>query len=133
MHGNKNYSSLLGYQFVDTIMDPTEEKLHILTTDFVKYLDTLNMYDDYKYVESYNLNMSRETWHKVCNFRRMKIESEFNISSCQKEATDNDYLLESLKYIKGNKESMIEELKISMIRLERQDLYYEDNPEVSLS
>jgi len=133
MHGNKNYSSLLGYQFVDTIMNPTNDKLHILTTEFVKYLDTLNMYDDYKYVENNNLNMSRETWHKVCNFRRMKIESEFNISTCQKDATDNDYLLESLKYIKEQKEAMIEEFKISKNRLEHQDLYYEINPEVILS
>lgn len=130
MHGNKNYSSLLGYQFVDTIMDPTDEKLNILTTEFVKYLDTLNMYDDYKYVENYKLNMSTETWHKVCNFRRMKIESEFNISSCQKDATENDYLLESLKYIKEKKEAMIEELKISIIKLKHQDIYYEENPEV---
>lgn len=113
-------------------MDPTDYKLHILTTEFVKYLDTLNVYDDYTYVENYKLNMSRETWHKVCNFRRKKIESEFNICACQKDATDNDNLLESLKYIKDNKEAMVEELKISIIRLEHQDLYYEDNPEVIL-
>jgi len=131
MHGNKNYSPLLGYQFVETIMDPTYDKLLILTSEFVKYLDTLNMYDDYKYVENYNLNMSRETWHKVCNFRRIKIESEFNIITCQKDATDIDYLLENLKYNKENKEAKIEELKISMIRLEHQDLYYEENPEVT--
>lgn len=130
MYGIKNYSPLLGYQFVETIMDPTYDKLLILTSEFVKYLDTLNMYDDYKYVENYNLNMSRETWHKVCNFRRMKIESEFNIITCQKDATDIDYLLENLKYNKENKEVIIEELKTSIIRLEHQDLYYEEDPEV---
>jgi len=113
-------------------MDPTDNKLNILTSEFVKYLDTLNMYDDYKYVENNNLNMSRDTWHKVCNFRRMKIETEFNISTCQKHATENDNLLESLKYNKENKEKTIEELKMSIIRLENQDSYYEDNPEVSL-
>jgi len=131
MQGNKNYSPLLGYQFVDTIMEPTFNKLKILTKEFIKYLDTLNMYDDYKYVEDYNLNMSRETWHKVCNFRRMKIESEFNIISCQKDATDIDYLIEILKHKKGNKEDMIEELKLSITGLEHQDLYYEKNPEVT--
>ncbi|XP_025190964.1 cilia- and flagella-associated protein 43-like [Melanaphis sacchari] len=132
MHGNKNYSSLLGYQFVDTIMDPTNDKLHNLTTEFVEYLDTLNMYDDYKYVEDFKLNMSNDTWHKVCNFRRMKIETEFNINTCQKHAIDNDYLIENLKYSKKNKETMIEELKISIIRLENQASYYEDNPEIQL-
>lgn len=113
-------------------MDPTDIKLNILTTEFVKHLDTLNMYDDYKYVENNNLNMSRDTWHKVCNFRRMKIETEFNISTCQKHATENDNLIESLKYNKINKEKTIEELKMSIIILENQDFYYEDNPEVSL-
>lgn len=133
MHGNKNYSSLLGYQFVHTIMNPTYDNLRILTPEFVKYLDTLTVYDDYKYVEHFKLNMNRETWSKVCSFRRMKIETEFNISTCQKDATDNGYLLESLKYNKENKEAMIEKLKISIVRLEHQDLYYEENPEVMLS
>jgi len=132
MHGNKNYSPLLGYQFVDTIINPKYDKLLMLSIEFVKYLETLNMYDDYKYVENYNLNMSRETWHKVCYFRRMKIESEFNIMTRQKEVTDIDSFLESLKYNKENKEAMIEELKISIIRLEHQDLYHEENPEVTV-
>eukprot|EP00102_Acyrthosiphon_pisum_P019141 XP_016656351.1 PREDICTED: cilia- and flagella-associated protein 43-like [Acyrthosiphon pisum] len=132
IQGNKNYSSILGYQFVNTIMDPSDDKLHLLTPEFVKYLDTLRVYDDYKYVDDYKLNMDRETWHKVCNFRRMKIESEFKISACQKDATDKDNLLDSLKRDKEDKEAMIEKLKMTIIRLENQDLYYEDNPEVQL-
>jgi len=113
-------------------MDPTDDKLHLLPSEFVKYLDTLRVYDDYKYVDDYKLNMDRETWHKVCNFRRMKIESEFKISTCQKDATDKDNLLDSLKRDKEDKESMIEKLKMTIIRLENQDLYYEDNPEVKV-
>ncbi|XP_060871614.1 cilia- and flagella-associated protein 43 isoform X4 [Metopolophium dirhodum] len=132
IQGNKNYSSILGYQFVNTIMDPSDDKLHLLTPEFVKYLDTLRVYDDYKYVDDYKLNMDRETWHKVCNFRRMKIESEFKISTCQQDATDKDNLLDSLKRDKEDKEAMIEKLKMTIIRLENQDLYYEDNPEVQL-
>jgi len=111
-------------------MDPSDDKLHLLTPEFVKYLDTLRVYDDYKYVDDYKLNMDRETWHKVCNFRRMKIESEFKISTCLKDATDKDNLLDSLKRNKEDKEAMIEKLKMTIIRLENQDLYYEDNPEV---
>lgn len=111
-------------------MDPTEDKLHLLTSEFVKYLDTLRVYDDYKYVDDYKLNMDRETWHKVCNFRRMKIESEFKISTCQKDAIDKDNLLDSLKRDKEDKEAMIEKLKMCIISLENQDLFYEDNPEV---
>lgn len=113
-------------------MDSTDDKLQLLTPEFVKYLDTLRVYDDYKYVDDYKLNMDRETWHKVCNFRRMKIESEFKISTCQKDATDKDNLLDSLKRNKEDKEAMIEKLKMSINRLENQDLYYEDNPEVNV-
>jgi len=113
-------------------MDPTDDKLQLLTSEFAKYLDTLRVYDDYKYVDDYKLNMDRETWHKVCNFRRMKIESEFKISTCQKDATDKDNLLDSLKRFKEDKETMIERLKTSIYELENQDLYYENNPEVKI-
>ncbi|XP_060835447.1 cilia- and flagella-associated protein 43 isoform X1 [Rhopalosiphum padi] len=132
IQGNTNYSSILGYQFVNTILDPTDDKLQLLTSEFVKYLDTLRVYDDYKYVDDYKLNMDKETWHKVCNFRRMKIESEFKISTYQKDTTDKDNLLDSLKRNKEDKEVMIEKLKMSIIKLENQDLYYEDNPEIQL-
>ncbi|XP_026806697.1 cilia- and flagella-associated protein 43-like [Rhopalosiphum maidis] len=132
IQGNTNYSSILGYQFVNTILDPTDDKLQLLTSEFVKYLDTLRVYDDYKYVDDYKLNMDKETWHKVCNFRRMKIESEFKISTYQKDVTDKDNLLDSLKRNKEDKEAMIEKLKMSIIKLENQDLCYEDNPEIQL-
>jgi len=113
-------------------MDPTDNKLNVLTTEFVNYLDTLDMYDDYNYVIKNDLKMSIATWQKICNFRRMKIECEFNINTCQKHVTDIDYLFESLNNNKKNKEKMIEELKMSIIRLENQNLNYENNPEVRL-
>jgi len=62
----------------------------------------------------------------------MKIESEFKISTYQKDTTDKDNLLDSLKRNKEDKEVMIEKLKMSIIKLENQDLYYEDNPEVKI-
>lgn len=54
----------------------------------------------------------------------------WSISTCQKDATDKDNLLDSLKRDKEDKEAMIEKLKMTIIRLENQDLYYKDNPEV---
>lgn len=130
LQGNTNYSPLLGYQFFNTIMDPSDDKLELLCSEFVKYLDTLRVYDDYKYVEDYKLNMDRETWHTVCNFRRMKIESEFKISTYQKDATDKANLLDNLAHDKEEKEAMIEQCKTSIVSLENQDLWYQDDPEV---
>lgn len=111
-------------------MDPTDNKLDLLCSEFIKYLDTLGAYDDYKYVEDYKLNMDRETWHKVCNFRRIKIESEFKINTYQKEATDKANLLDSLMRNKEEKEAMIEMFKMSIDKLENEALRYRDDPEV---
>lgn len=111
-------------------MDPSDDKLELLCSEFVKYLDTLRVYDDYKYVEDYKLNMDRETWHTVCNFRRMKIESEFKINTYQKDATDKANLLDTLVHDKEDKEAMIEQYKMSIISLENQDSCYKDDPEV---
>lgn len=121
---------MIGYQFVNTILDPTADKLDLLCSEFVKYLDTLRMYDDYKYVEDYKLNMDRETWHKVCNFRRMKIESEFKISTYQKDATDKANLLDSLMRDKEHKEVTVETFITSIDALNNEELQYRDNPEV---
>lgn len=121
---------MLGYQFVNTILDPTTDKLDLLCSEFVKYLDTLRMYDDYKYVEDYKLNMDRETWHKVCNFRRMKIESEFKISTYQKDAMDKANLLDSLMRDKEFKEVTVETFITSINALNNEELQYRDNPEV---
>lgn len=121
---------MLGYQFVNTILDPTTDKLDLLCSEFVKYLDTLRMYDDYKYVEDYKLNIDRETWHKVCNFRRMKIESELKISTYQKDAMDKANLLDSLMRDKEFKEVTVETFITSINALNNEELQYRDNPEV---
>lgn len=125
------FSPLIGYQFVNTIIDPSNDKLDLLCQEFVKYLDTLRIYDDFKYVEDYKLNIDRETWQKVCNFRRIKIESEFKVSTFQKDAIDKSNLLDTLMRDKKNKEIMIEKLKLSMLQLENQDYIFEDDPKVN--
>jgi hypothetical protein len=76
--------------------------------------------------------MDREIWHKVCNFRRLKIESEFKISTYQKDVADKTNLLDNLVRVKNEKETVIEKYKDSIIRLENQDLRYEDDPEVNI-
>lgn len=111
-------------------MDPKDDKLDLLCSEFVQYLDTLRVYDDYKYVDDYKLNMDRDTWHKVCNFRRMKIESEFRISTYQKDVADKTNLLANLERDKEEKEATIEKLKSSIVMLENQNSYYKYNPEV---
>jgi len=132
LQGITNYSSLLGYQFVNTIMDPINDKLDLLYLEFVKYLDILKVYDDYKYVDDYKLNMDKETWNKVCNFRRLKIESEFKISTYQKDAIDKANLLDNLMRVKEDNEAIIENLKMSVDKLENQNFQYEDDPEVEI-
>lgn len=112
-------------------MDPNNDKLDLLCPEFIKYLDTLKVYDDYKYVEDYKLNMNRETWHKVCNFRRIKIESEFKISTYHKDAIDKVILLDNLIRDKEDKEAMFEKFKTSINRLENQDLCFKNDPEVN--
>lgn len=111
-------------------MDPTDDKLDLLYSEFVKYLDILRVYDDYKYVEDYKLNMDKETWNKVCNFRRLKIESEFKINTYQKDAMDKANLLDNLMRVKEDEEAIMEKLKMSINRLENQNLHYENDPEV---
>lgn len=133
IQGNKNCSSLLGYQFVNAILDPTDDKLDLLCPEFVKYLDNLRAYDDYKYVEDYMLNMDRETWQKVCNFRRVQIESEFKISTCQKDAADKANLLDSLTRDKENKETVVKTFKTLINQLNDKDLLYENDPEVNIT
>jgi len=113
-------------------MDPVDDKLELLYPEFASYLDILRAYDDYKYVDDYKLNMDKETWNKVCNFRRLKIETEFKISTCQKDAIDKANLLDNLTRVKEDEEAMIEKLKMSINRLENQNLLYEDDPEVKI-
>lgn len=72
-------------------------------------------------MEDYKLNMDKETWHKVCNFRRIKIESEFKISTIEKDASEKANLLDYLKRDIENDEVSIKKLKTSIIKLENQD------------
>lgn len=99
-------------------MDLGHNKPNLLSLEFVNYLAKLKAYDDYKYVEDYKLNMDKETWHKVCNFRRIKIESEFKISTFEKDATEKANLLDYLKRDIENDEVSIKKLKTSIIKLE---------------
>lgn len=130
IHGSTNDSLLLSYQFVNTIMKPNEDKLNILCSEFVQYLNTLEIFDNYKYVKDYKLNMDKETWHILCNFRRKKIESEFNISTCQRDKIDKTDLIVSLKRHNKHREGIIKVLKSSVATLENQESRYENNPEV---
>lgn len=128
--GNLNYSSLVGYHFVDTIMDPTDDKLNLLSSAFVKYLTTLKEYDDYSYVTKRKLLINSETWHSICYFRRLKIKNEFKIINCKKDVVNAINCLEILEQdVKDNK-AIMEELKTSIFELINQDLNYRDEPEV---
>ncbi|VVC45646.1 Hypothetical protein CINCED_3A007876 [Cinara cedri] len=132
LQGDRNYSPLLGYQFINNIIDPGHDKSNLLSFEFVKYLDTLRVYDDYKYVEDNKLNMDKETWHKVCNFRRIKIESEFKIRTFEKDVTEKANLLDNLIHDKEENELLIKKLKSSIIKLENQDKHYENDSEIQL-
>lgn len=111
--------------------DPTDDKLDLLCPEFVRYLDHLKTYDDYRYVEDYKLNMDRDTWHKVCTFRRLKIESEFKIGTYLKDAMDKANLLDCLTRDKDNKEAAIEKRLMSISKLENRNKLYEDDPTVN--
>ncbi|XP_050433883.1 cilia- and flagella-associated protein 43 [Adelges cooleyi] len=131
LQANTTYSPLIGYQFINAIMTPNNSKLiDMLSSEFVQYLDTLRAYDDYKYVEDYKLNMDKDTWHKVCNLRRMKIESEFKIKTFQLDASDKANLLVCLERDKEDKTYTIDKLKATILDLEDDRNLYEQNPQI---
>jgi hypothetical protein len=132
MLGNTNYSSLVGYQFVDTIMDPTYDKLDLLSSPFIKYLNTLKMNDDYKYVTNKKLRMNSKTWQRLCYYRRLKIKNEFKIINCQKDLINETNFLKNLKQHVKNHTVMMKMLKTSITQLKNQDFRYKDELEVEI-
>lgn len=106
------------------------DKPNLLSLEFIKYLDTLKVYDDYKNVEDYRLNMDNETWQKVCYFRRIKIESEFKINTFEKDAIEKANLLDNLIRYKEDSELSIKKFKASINKLENQDKHYVNDTEV---
>lgn len=77
--------------------------------------------------------MDRETWQKVCNFRRAQIESELKISTCQKDAVDKANLLDNLTRDKENKEAVVETFKTLIDQLNEKDSLYKNDPEVNIT
>lgn len=106
-------------------MDSSKEKLNVLRSEFVKYLETLREYDDYKYVDKHKINI--DTWQKICHFRRLKIETEFIIDTYEKDATDKSNLLNNLV---RNRETMIAFLETTVNIFKNQKLHYEYDPKV---
>lgn len=81
-------------------------------------------------MDDYNLNINMETWRKVCNFRRIKNESEFKMSIFKKDAIEKAHLLDFLKRDIEDNELSIKNLKTSIINLENQEKCYENDSEV---
>ncbi|VVC42480.1 WD40/YVTN repeat-like-containing domain,WD40-repeat-containing domain [Cinara cedri] len=131
LQGDRNYSLLLGYQFISNIMGPGHDESN-MNLEFVKYLDTLKVYDDFKYVEDNELNMDKITWNKVCNLRRIKIESEFKIRTFERDATEKANLLDNLIHDKEDDEILIQKLKSSIITLKNKDKHYENDSQIQL-
>lgn len=115
------YSPLLGYQFIDKIMNPSDDKLDVLSSEFIEYLHMLRKYDDYKYVNDNNLKIDMDTWEKICRVRRITIESDFRLATYEKDVADKHILLKHLNNDKKEKETMINELQTNIEILESQD------------
>lgn len=126
------YSTLLSYQFANTIMDPSDKKLNLLSTELVQYIKTLSAYEDYKYVINKRLQMDKKTWEKICNFRRLKIKLELEINAHEKNILDKINFNNNFHQRKKNKEVFIERAKWSKIRLEKQNLHYAYDLEVKI-
>lgn len=114
-------------------MNPSDDKLETLSSEFVEYLHTLREYDDYKYVNDNNLKIDLDTWEKICHVRRMRIESEFRLVTYEKDVADKNILLKYLNLDKEEKETMIKELQSNIERLESQDLLNQGDLKVSSS
>lgn len=106
-------------------MNPSQDKLYVLCSEFVKYLDTLREYDYYKLVDENKINM--ETWQKICHFRRLKIETEFLIDTYEKDAMEKANLLNNLVQ---NRENMIALSEKTVGIFKTQEFDYEYDPEV---
>ncbi|XP_050530954.1 cilia- and flagella-associated protein 43 isoform X2 [Daktulosphaira vitifoliae] len=130
---NLIFSPLVGYQFVNAIARPNDKHLtDPLPLDFSLYLDILKEYDDYKYVEDNKINIDKDMWNKICNYRRMKIESEFKIQTLQIDIIDKTNLLTSFERNKEDKTDLIEKLKASIFDKENKKIYYSENYKIQL-
>lgn len=88
------------------------------------------MYDNYKNVEDYGLNLDKEIWQKVCYLRRIKIECELKISTFEKDKAEKVNLLNNLIRDKEFCELSIKILKSSIIKLKNEDIQYANDIEV---
>jgi len=111
-------------------MNPNDDELDRLCAEFVKYLENLKAYDDYRYVDDNKLNIDRKTWDKICHYRRLKIELDLRIDTCQKDAAEKTNLVNKLVRDKKHKETLIEQIKTRIAQLENENLHYGDDPEV---
>lgn len=131
---NHKPSLLLDYQFVDAITDPSGDRRDRLFTKFTKYLDVLETYDDYD--KHLNENEpddvhDEHTWHTICRFRRLRIQTEFHIVACRKDAADKADLLDGLT---REKQATIKRLKSSATdRVHNRQFYYQPDPDVNIS
>lgn len=96
-----------------------------------KYLRALRTFDDYnKYLDDNELDIvhDEQAWRKICHYRRLKIQSEFRIVTCQNEATDKAKLLDDLA---RDVKTTGERLKTSTAKkLENREFYYDPDSEV---
>lgn len=127
---SNSYSPLLGYQFIDKIMNPNDDNLEILPLELIEYLDSLRKYDDYQYVNDNNLKIDIDTWEKICHVRRIKIESEFRLETCEKDVVDKNILLKHLNHDVEEKETTIKEFQSNIKRLESQDSHNQEDLKV---
>lgn len=102
-------------------MNPSDDKLETLSSEFVEYLHTLREYDDFKYVNDNDLKFDLDTWKKICHVRRKRIESEFRLATYENDIADKNILLKHLNHDKKEKETMIKELQSIIEKLESQD------------
>lgn len=112
-------------------MDPNENKHDLLTSEFIKFLNILKTYDEYKQIDDDNQIIDREAWRKVCNLRRIKIEYEFKTNTYQKEMMDKVNLIQTLRHDKDAKVVMFQHNKKLIINLEEEDFRYEEDPKVN--
>lgn len=93
-------------------------------------MENLKEYDDYRYVDDNKLNIDRKTWDKICYYRRLKIELDLRIGTCQKDVAEKTNLINKLVRDKKRKETLVEEIKTRIAQIENQNSHYGDDPEV---
>lgn len=93
----------------------------------------LEAYDNYnKYLKENKKSVvyDEQTWRKICYFRRLKIQCEFQIVACQNDATDK---AELLKVLANDKKTMIKRLKTSTVNVPGiREFYYDRDVNILL-